>query len=485
MTYPDTVRGVQAAPIAKDWRHRMKTDQTELFEHTPVRRAVLALILPTVISQIITVVYNMADTFFIGQMNDPDQVAAATLSLPLFFMLTGIANLFGIGGSSLISRSLGAGDRDKACQGAAFSIWAAAAAAAAYSAVIWLLRPALLSWLGADSGTYRYCADYVLWTTVLGGVPTVLSACLAHLVRAEGDSLRSSAGIAMGGILNIVLDPILIFGLGLGVMGAALATMLSNAAALLYFVLLILSRRGNMVIRFSPKHFTLGGRIPGDVLLVGFPSFLMMLMSTVSNLTLNKLVVSYSNQAIAGMGIAKKIDMLVTAVSNGMTQGVLPLIGYCYAAGRCDRMREAIKTAFLHSCSIAVGGAAALSACAPLVIRAFLADEVTVAYGQHFLRVICLTCPAVSITMMTICIFQATGQKGRPLLLSLLRKGGLDIPFMFLMNAAAGADGIPWATPISDALSMLTALALVLPYWHGMKTGIQNNDLPAGREPND
>lgn len=385
----------------------MKTDQTELFEHTPVRRAVLALILPTVISQIITVVYNMADTFFIGQMNDPDQVAAATLSLPLFFMLTGIANLFGIGGSSLISRSLGAGDRDKACQGAAFSIWAAAA----YSAVIWLLRPALLSWLGADSGTYRYCADYVLWTTVLGGVPTVLSACLAHLVRAEGDSLRSSAGIAMGGILNIVLDPILIFGLGLGVMGAALATMLSNAAALLYFVLLILRRRGNMVIRFSPKHFTLSGRIPGDVLLVGFPSFLMMLMSTVSNLTLNKLVVSYSNQAIAGMGIAKKIDMLVTAVSNGMTQGVLPLIGYCYAAGRCDRMREAIKTAFLHSCSIAVGGAAALSACAPLVIRAFLADEVTVAYGQHFLRVICLTCPAVSITMMTICISRPPGRR--------------------------------------------------------------------------
>ena len=134
----------------------MKTDQTELVEHTPVRRAVLALILPTVISQIITVVYNMADTFFIGQMNDPDQVAAATLSLPLFFMLTGIANLFGIGGSSLISRSLGAGDRDKACQGAAFSIWAAAAAAAAYSAVIWLLRPALLSWLGrirAPTGT--------------------------------------------------------------------------------------------------------------------------------------------------------------------------------------------------------------------------------------------------------------------------------------------------------------------------------------------
>ena len=407
MTYPDTVRGVQAAPIAKDWRHRMKTDQTELFEHTPVRRAVLALILPTVISQIITVVYNMADTFFIGQMNDPDQVAAATLSLPLFFMLTGIANLFGIGGSSLISRSLGAGDRDKACQGAAFSIWAAAA----YSAVIWLLRPALLSWLGADSGTYRYCADYVLWTTVLGGVPTVLSACLAHLVRAEGDSLRSSAGIAMGGILNIVLDPILIFGLGLGVMGAALATMLSNAAALLYFVLLILRRRGNMVIRFSPKHFTLSGRIPGDVLLVRFPSFLMMLMSTVSNLTLNKLVVSYSNQAIAGMGIAKKIDMLVTAVSNGMTQGVLPLIGYCYAAGRCDRMREAIKTPFIHSCTIAVGGAAALSACAPLVIRAFLADEVTVAYGQHFLRVICLTCPAVSITMMTICISRPPGRR--------------------------------------------------------------------------
>lgn len=459
----------------------MKTDKTELFEHLPVHRAVFSLILPTVISQIITVVYNMADTFFIGQMNDPDQVAASTLSLPLFFMLTGIANLFGIGGSSLISRSLGAGDPNKARRSAAFSIWASIIAAAAYSIAIWLLRPVLLPWLGTDQSTYRYCADYVLWTTVLGGVPTVLSACLAHLVRAEGLSLQASVGIAFGGILNIVLDPLMIFGFGLGVLGAAVATMLSNTAALLYFVILIVRGRQGTVIRFSPAHFSLQQGIPKEILLVGFPSFLMMLMGTVSNLTLNKMVVSYSNQAIAGMGIAKKIDMLVTAVTNGMTQGVLPLIGYCFAADSYPRMRKVIKTAFLYSGTVSVSGAVLLFVCAPFVVQAFINDSATIAYGQHFLRVICLTCPAVSITMMTICIFQATGQKGRPLLLSMLRKGGLDIPFMFLMNHIAGAVGIPWATPISDILSMSTALLLFLPYWYSIARAIQSRT-PSAQE---
>lgn len=450
----------------------MNADRTELFEHTPVSRAVLALVVPTVLSQVITVVYNMADTFFIGQMNDPDQVAAATLSMPFFVMLTGIANLFGIGGASLISRSLGAGDREKARGCASFSLWTACAAAILYASAICLLRPVLLPWFGADAATYAYCADYVLWTTVIGGVPTVLSACLAHLVRAEGFSMQASVGIASGGVLNIILDPILIFSLELGVAGAALATMLSNTVACLYFVILVARNRQNMVIRFSSKQYTLGQGIPKEILQVGFSSFLMILMSIASNLTLNKLVVSYSNQAIAGMGIAKKIDTLAFAIANGMTQGVLPLIGYCFAAENHSRMRETIKTAFSYSLAVAAGGTVLLFVGAVPVIQAFIADAATVAYGQHFLRVVCITCPAVSAAMMIICIFQATGQKGKPLFLSLLRKGGLDIPFMLLMNTLVGVDGIPWAVPISDMLSMLIALLLFFPYWRQIKASV-------------
>jgi len=454
---------------SKGSRKKMKKDNTVLFENTPVPKAVITLVIPTIISQIITVIYNMADTFFIGQMNDPNQVAAATLSMPPFIMLTGIANLFGIGGSSLISRSLGAGDREKAKKCAAFSIWSAAAVALVYGLFLYWARPTIFPLLGTDRFTYGYCSDYFLWTIAIGGVPTVLNACLAHLVRAEGYSKEASIGLALGGIMNIILDPILIFTFNLGIKGAAIATMLTNLIAVIYFIVLIQKNEDNTVIQFSLKNYTLSDGIPKEIMLVGFSSFVMLLMGTISNLVLNKMVVSYSNQAIAGMGIAKKIDMLAFAIANGMTQGVLPLIGYNFASKNHKRMREVIKTAFLYTMIVSIAGTLLLFFGAVPIVRFFIDDTQTVAYGQYFLKIISVTCSAISVTMMIISIFQATGQKLQPMILSLLRKGGFDIPLMFIMNAAMGADGIPWATPISDLMAMTAALLLFLPYWRKLR----------------
>ena len=244
--------------------------------------------------------------------------------------------------------------------------------------------------------------------------------------------------------------------------------------AVIYFIYLLRKNEKNTVIKFSPKNYTLSDGIPKEILLVGFPSFVMMLMGTFSNLVLNKMVVSYSNQAIAGMGIAKKIDMLAFAIANGMTQGVLPLIGYNFASGNHTRMRAVIKTSFLYTMIVSTVGAVILFVGAVPVVRFFINDAETVAYGQHFLRIISITCPAISITMMIISIFQATGRKLQPMILSLLRKGGFDIPFMFIMNSALGADGIPWATPISDMLAMFVALALFVPYWIKLKKSLKH-----------
>ena len=301
-----------------------------------------------------------------------------------------------------------------------------------------------------------------------------MNACLAHLVRAEGYSKEASFGVALGGILNIILDPVLIFPLKLGVTGAAVATMLSNVIAMTYFIFVLHKNSERTVIKFSLKNYSMQQEIPKEILLVGFPSFVMMLMGVLSNTVLNKIVVSYSNQAIAGMGIAKKIDMLAFAIANGMTQGVLPLIGYNYAANKWKRMRSVIKTAFIYSVAVALAGAVLLFVCAVPVVKGFIDDAETVAYGQHFLRIICITCPAVSVTMMIISVFQATGQKTRPMVLALLRKGGLDVPFMFLMNAVAGADGIPWATPIADSLAMGMAFILFIPYRRQLEETMEN-----------
>lgn len=444
-------------------------DNKELFEQWPVPKAVFSLVVPTVISQLITVAYNMADTFFIGQIGDPDQVAAASLCMGLFIFLTGMANLFGIGGASLISRSLGIGDTDRAKKVSSFSIWTSCAAALVYGLILYLLRGNILPLIGANEGTYDYCTQYLFWTVTVGAVPTVLSATLAHLVRAEGYSKQASIGMTMGGILNIILDPIFIFIFKLDVAGAAIATMLSNLIATVYFIILILKQRGNTVITLDPRRYTTGMHIPADVLLVGLPSCAMTFMGVFSNIILNRLMVSYCNEAVAGIGIAKKVDMLAYAIATGMSQGVLPLIGYNYSARNYKRMMSAVKAAFISSLTVAIAGMIFLLTCAGPIVGAFIDDALTIEYGQRFQRIICITGPCISVTMIVITLFQSVGRKVQPLILSLLRKGGLDVPFMFLMNHLVGVNGIAWASPIADCSAMITAICMFVPFWKHLK----------------
>ena len=447
----------------------MKLSNKEIFETTPVKQAVVSLVVPTIISQLITVVYNMADTFFIGQIGDPNQVAAASLCMPMFLLLTGCANLFGIGGSSLISRCLGSGAEERAKGVAAFSIWTATAVAVVYGIILYIVRPVVLPMVGANRATYGYCSQYLFWTVTIGGVPTVLNALLAHLVRSEGHSGRASKGMALGGIMNIILDPVFIQVFKLNVAGAAIATMLSNTIATLYFVNLIRKQGNATVISLNPKYYTVKMGIPKEVLLVGLPSCMMNFMGVFSNITMNRLMASYCNEAVAGIGIAKKVDMLAFAIATGMSQGVLPLIGYNYSAKNYKRMMESIKTTFAYSMVVATAGTVFLLTCAGPLVRAFINDPLTVQYGQLFQRIICITTPCVSVTMIIITMFQSTGKKLMPLCLSLLRKGGLDIPVMILMNSLIGVNGIAWATPVADTGAMLCAILRFIPFWKQIK----------------
>ncbi len=448
----------------------------ELFEEKPVSRAVIYLVVPTVISQLITVIYNMADTFFIGQTGDPNQVAAASLCMPPFILLTGMANLFGIGGASLISRSLGAGNRNKAKNVSAFCIWTAAVIAFLYGIFIFLGRSWILRAVGADNDTYDFCCSYAFWAITVGAVPTVLSAALAHLVRAEGYAKQASFGITMGGILNIILDPIFIFLFRLEITGAAIATMLSNLTATVYFAVFIVKKGSATVLTLDPRHYTLKNKIASEVLLVGLPSCIMNIMGVLSNVCMNRLMVSYCNEAVAGIGIAKKVDLLNFAVATGISQGVIPLIGYNYSSRNFKRMMSAVKTTFAYSLIVAVLGTVFLLTCAAPVVKAFISDPLTVEYGSLFQRIICITGPCIPVTMIVITIFQSVGRKVAPLILSLMRKGGLDIPIMFILNRLIGVSGIAWATPAADFLAMVTAAALFVPFWRDLKRTLKTEN---------
>lgn len=440
-------------------------DNQVLFSKAPVSKAVLSLAIPTVISQLITVVYNMADTFFVGQLNDPLQVAGATIAMPIFMFLTAFANLFGLGGASLISRCLGINDIKKARNTASFCIWMGMIVSFIYGIIIVLCQPIIFPILGASNETWKYCSQYVFWTIGVGALPTVMNGELAHLIRCEGYSKNAAFGVAFGGILNIVLDPIFIFCFKMEITGAAIATMLSNLIAMIYFFCFLYHIRKHTVITPNIKEISFIDNIPKEVITVGLPGFVMTMMSTISNTALNHIVASYSSKAIAGMGIAKKIDLLAYAIAQGMTQGTLPLIGYNYTAGNIKRMKQSIKVDAIYSIIIAFIGMFLLYFLATPISKCFIADADTVYYGQSFLKIICFACPTTAINFMVITIFQAVGKKVKPLFLSLLRKGSIDVLLMIIFNHIFGMAGIAWATPVADWIAFVISLILIIPFF--------------------
>lgn len=389
----------------------MKQENTELFESMSTGKAVLTMSIPMVVSQAITIIYNVADTFFVGQMNEPDQVAAITLALPLFYFLTALTNLFGVGGASMVSHYLGLKEDVQAKNCAAFCIWTSVGAAFLYGLVICALRPVLLPFIGADSDTYQYAYQYIFWTITVGAVPTVFNPMIANLIRAEGYSRQASFGVAFGGILNIFLDPVFIFGFKMEIAGAAIATMLSAWAATAYFLAFLFRKRKITVITLNPAYYTIRKTISLQTVVIGLPNFVISFMATLSSAVLNPLVAAYSNEALAGIGIAKKIDLLAFAIAQGMTQGTLPLVSYNYASGDRVRMMKIIKTTLKYGLTIALSGMLLLLVAAAPLSRLFIDESATAAYSKYFLRVIALTCPTTTLTLLTISVFQATGKK--------------------------------------------------------------------------
>ena len=246
--------------------------------------------------------------------------------------------------------------------------------------------------------------------------------------------------------------------------GAAMATMLSNIAACLYFLCLLRRLRGKVSIRVLPKYYTLRQRIPGEVLSVGLPSFLISTMAVISNTMLNRFIASYANEAVAGMGIAKRIDLMAFAVAQGMAQGTLPLIGYNFTSGNRARMRSAIQTLLLYCILVSCTVTAGLYLAAVPVTKLFINDAATASYGTLFLRIICLACPTTSLNIFVITVFQATGKKLPPIFLSLLRKGSLDVALMAVLDRTAGIRGVAWASPIADAAALMISGVMLLCY---------------------
>ncbi|MBQ3423604.1 MAG: hypothetical protein IJH38_00185 [Clostridia bacterium] len=448
--------------------------EKRLFEDCPVLRSVLALAVPTVISQIILVIYNMADTFFIGMTGSDAMLTSVAVCMPAFMFLSAISNLFGVGGAGVISRALGAGEAEKARSASVFAFWGCLAVTLAYSLAVWIWMDPFVDLLGGSApAVHPGACRYLTWTVVLGGWATSLNALLGHLVRSEGRSAQAGFGIALGGLLNIALDPLFMFVLlpgGSEVTGAALATALSNLAAALYFLLVVLGNRKRSVLSLRPASNALRGEVPRQVLATGLPACLMTLCENISYAVLDNLMGLSGTAMQAGIGVAKKVNMLAHCMVRGMSQGVLPLIGYTYARGSHRRMRSAMRL----SMGISVGLAGCCMAAGLLfpegLIGVFIRhDSPSLIYGARFLQILCLGGPFSACAYAVISFFQAVGESGKSLLLALLRKGILDIPMMFMLARALPVYGIVWATPIADVLCCAAAAALFIRFFRRLK----------------
>lgn len=435
-------------------------DKTEIFETKPVPQAIASLAVPTILSQVITMIYNLADTFYVGHTGDPAQVAALTLVFPVYMLLTGIGNLFGIGANSRISRCLGVGDRQGVKETCAFSFYSSLAATGVVLVILGVFLNPILTLMGASSETMGPARGYIIWVMLVGGLPTEASLMLAHMLRGEGSAKEASFGMMLGGILNIILDPIFIFPLGMGVAGAGFATMLSNVVSFLYYIWVLGRTRGSSTVTLNPKWYT--AKHAGDILLVGLPAAMVIALGSSANIILTRLLSAYGDLSVAAFGVTQKFGTITMNISVGLTQGIMPLIGYNFAAKNYPRVKSVCKCSFLILFSFVAVLFSLYQLIPNLLMQIFVSDGATVELGESFLRCWSFCVPGMTFIFLFNSIFQAMGMWKRSLLLSVMRQGLIFIPCLFLMNAVMGMYGLVWAQPVADSISLLVGIGLYL-----------------------
>ena len=437
-------------------------NRTEIFENTPIKKAVLLQIVPAIASQMIALLYNLADTYFVGLINDPVQTAAITVVSPCFVMLTAISNLFGVGGASAIARALGKKEPNRARQIASVSFWGGLVMGILFALLFWLLERPILTLCGAREETFAVVMAYAKWVVVIGGPWTVLNTLLANLVRAEGSARRAFVGVSLGGVLNIALDPLFVLPrfLGWGAAGAGIATAISNMAATVYFLCGIFRRRQDTVLSVAPGHLRHTRAHLGGILVIGFPSALQYALTVVAVAAQAKFVSAYPTEAVAALGIVKKIDQLPLYFSIGVANGLLPLLAYNHAAGNTARRSQAFRFGTLTAVSFSLCCLILFELFAEPLVGLFIKNPQTVAYGASFLRLMVTAMPMMSVCYPMIVQFQAMGKAGESLICSVLRKGVLDIPLLFIMDALLPLYGCMLVQPTVDSISLIVALLL-------------------------
>lgn len=436
----------------------------EVFETMPIAKALFTLAIPTIISQIVVVIYNLADTYFIGLTNDPYKIAAASMCTVLFFLLNAFGNLFGIGGGSLISRLLGENKKNEARNVCSFSIWSAIFVTLIYCLICFVFMEPILKFMGASINTIGYCKQYVLWAVVIGGIPASLSLVLSNILRSEGHGTKAGLGLTIGGLLNLVLDPLFMFVIlpsGLEVLGAALATCCSNLISLIYYLVMILTVRKGSVLNMRLKRVRIDRPSSKEVFVVGIPSAIGILLVCVSIMVTNSLVAKNGDIPVAALGIVMKINMLPHNMGMGLSQGMIPLVAYNYASHNYERMKKTINLTRIIGVGISLLCVFVNVVFAKQLSLLFIKEVETLTITISFLKIMTLADPFTIADFHALYSLQAMGKGKDSLILSCLRQGLILIPLLYIMDYFFGMYGVVWGQFIADGLTLIISIVFL------------------------
>ncbi len=453
----------------------MEEEKIALFETAPIPKAVMSLAVPTVLSMIVTVLYNMVDTFFVGQTGDPNQMAAVSIVTPVFLFFMAAGNIFGIGGSSFVSRSLGEKKYDRAKHISSFCLYAGIITGILGAMLMLACMTPLLHAVGTSPNTFGFSRSYLTWIAI-GGPAIVVSTAFTNLIRGEGAAKASMVGMMAGTLANIILDPLFILdrfwgipGLGMGVSGAAIATVLGNIVSIIVYIAHIISKRSVLSIRL--QYFTVHNGILREVVSVGLPASAVGILMSLSNILMNNMLVTYGDIPVASMGIAMKANMLAIFVQMGLAMGIQPLVGYNYGAENYQRMKAIMK--FTAIC-VFVSGVILTTVYfiySRPIVSFFISDEAVIAMGITTLHALMCSTPLIGIMFVLSFSFQGMGKGKAAFILAVSRQGFIFLPCVFLLNKFFHLRGLIYSQPIADLVSIVMSLVMFLWINRALKAG--------------
>ena len=435
-------------------------NQKYLFETASVPHALAVMALPAVVSQLITLIYNLADTWFIGRTNNPYMVASCSLVLPMYMLTIVISNVFGVGGGTLIARLIGKREYNEASRVSAVCIWMSLACAVAYSIVCFAAMTPILRLLGASDTVLGYAKQYMFFVVVIGGTPVLLNNTLSAMLRSIGLSSKASFGLSMGGILNIALDPLFMFIIlpdGQQVLGAAIATMLSNMAALIYFIAIYRKECSRTILRFRLPDERLSPHSMRSIFSVGLPAATSLLLFDACMTVINRLSAGHGDIELAAVGIVLKTERLPLNIGIGICLGMVPLLAYSYSSRNIRRMDAVFR--FGRGVGLLIGIVSVLLYYffAPNIMQAFISDAATVQLGTQFLRARCFATPLMFLCFSMVHFTQAIGRGKESFWLAVIRQLVFNIPILFLLNRLYGMMGIVWTQAVADLCTVIVS----------------------------